>query len=234
MVKESLVVKNLHAWYGGSHALQGVSLSLKLGTMAAVIGRNGAGKSTFLKAIMGLVAKRQGSVMLGGNQVGHLSPSQRAKLGLAYIPERRGIFPSLTVLENLMVSARAQLGAWNLERVFTRFPRLQERQYHGGATLSGGEQQMLSVARALMTNGRVLLLDEPTEGLAPNIVAEMVHLFEELLVEGFSIVLVEQNIAFIEKMADEIFVLGKGKVQWSGPTSTFNRNDEVIYHWLGL
>ena len=234
MVEESLVVRDLHAWYGGGHALQGVSLNLKLGTMAAVIGRNGAGKSTFLKAIMGLIDKCQGSVSLGGNQVQHLPPSQRAKLGLAYIPESRGIFPSLTVLENLTVSARVQLGLWNLDRVFARFPRLQERQHHGGATLSGGEQQMLSVARALMTNSRVLLLDEPTEGLAPNIVQELALLFKELLADGFSIIVVEQNIGFVEKMAHEIFVFGKGKVQWSGQASTFRRDDEIIYNWLGL
>ena len=125
MVEESLVIRNLHAWYGGGHALQGVSLNLKIGTMAAVVGRNGAGKSTFLKAIMGLVDNCRGSVTVGGNRVEHLPPSQRAKSGLAYIPESRGIFPSLTVLENLTVSARVQSGLWNLDKVFAQFPRLQ-------------------------------------------------------------------------------------------------------------
>ena len=234
MVEQVLALKNLHAWYGGSHALQGVSLGLRPGTTVAVIGRNGAGKSTLLKAIAGLIGKRVGSVILEGTPIDHLPPNIRAQLGLAYIPEGRGIFRSLTVLENLTVSARMQPPGWNLERVFSRFPRLEKRQHHGGGILSGGEQQMLSIARALMTNSKVLLFDEPTEGLAPNVVSDLATLFEELMGEGFSIILVEQNISFVEKMSSEIFVLGKGQIQWSGPTRTFSREDEVIYNWLGL
>ena len=231
---ESLVLKDLQGWYGGGHALKGVSLSLKAGSMAAVVGRNGAGKTTLLKVVMGLLESRAGTVNLGKTEIQELSPSARARLGLSYVPEHRGIFPSLTVLENLTVGCRPQPYGWDLERVFDRFPRLKERRDHGGAMLSGGEQQMLSIARALMTNGRVLLLDEPTEGLAPKIVSDLRLLFKELLVDGFAVMIAEQNISFVESLAQNIFVLGEGKVQWSGPSLSFNQREKSIYSWLGV
>ena len=231
---ESLVLKDLEGWYGGGHALLGVSLSLKTGSMTAVVGRNGAGKTTLLKVIMGLLESRAGSVTMGAQEIQGLRPSERAQLGLSYVPERRGIFPSLTVLENLTVGCRPQAGGWDLERVFTRFPRLKERRGNGGSMLSGGEQQMLSIARALMTNGRILLLDEPTEGLAPKIISDMGLLFKELLADGFSLLIAEQNISFVESLARDILVLGEGKVQWSGLSSAFNRREESIYSWLAV
>ena len=234
MTIHSLVLKDLHAWYGGGHVLRGVSLNLERGSMTAVVGRNGAGKTTLLKVVMGLIESCSGSVTLEETELHLLSPSVRARAGLSYVPEYRGIFPSLTVLENLTVGCRTRPGGWDLGRIFSRFPRLKERRHYGGAMLSGGEQQMLSIARALMTNGRVLLLDEPTEGLAPNIVFELELLFKELLADGFSILIAEQNVSFVERLAQDIFVLGKGEVQWSGASSSFYREHEVIYNWLGV
>ena len=231
---ELLVLKELQGWYGGGHALRGVSLKLKEGSMTAVVGRNGAGKTTLLKATMGLLGSSAGSVTLRTQEIQEFSPRARARLGLSYVPERRGVFPSLTVLENLTVGYRPQPNGWDLERVFARFPRLRERRDHGGSTLSGGEQQMLSIARALMTNGRFLLLDEPTEGLAPKIVSDLGLLFKELLADGFALLIAEQNISFVESLAQNIFVLGEGKVQWSGPSSMFNQREESIYSWLGI
>ena len=231
---ELLVLKDLQGWYGGGHALRGVSLKLKEGSMTAVVGRNGAGKTTLLKATMGLLGSSAGSVTLRTQEIQEFSPRARARLGLSYVPERRGVFPSLTVLENLNVGYRPQPNGWDLERVFARFPRLRERKEHGGSTLSGGEQQMLAIARALMTNGKILLLDEPTEGLAPKIVADLGLLFKELLADGFALLIAEQNISFVKSLAQDIFVLGEGKVQWSGTSSMFNQREESIYSWLGI
>lgn len=231
---ELLVLKDLQGWYGGGHALRGVSLKLKEGSMTAVVGRNGAGKTTLLKATMGLLESSAGSVTLRTQEIRELPPGARARLGLAYVPERRGVFPSLTVLENLTVSYRPQTNGWDLDRVYARFPRLKERSEHAGSMLSGGEQQMLSIARALMTNGKILLLDEPTEGLAPKIVSDLGLLFKELLADGFALLIAEQNISFVESLAQDIFVLGEGKVQWSGLSSMFNQQEESIYSWLGI
>ena len=234
MKKPLLFVKDLHAWYGDSHILQGVSLSVWKGGASVILGRNGAGKTTALKTIMGLVQRHSGLVRLGTLRLDELPAYRVARAGVAYVPETRGVFPSLTVQENLTVSARTTQGDWSIERVFDTFPRLAERRGHKGKWLSGGEQQMLAIARALMTNGRLLMLDEPTEGLAPNIVEELNNLLRDLLDDGLSLLLVEQNFEFATNLSNEIYVLGKGRVQWSGSASDLIENGDVTRTWLGV
>ena len=234
MKEPLLFVKDLHAWYGDSHILQGVSLSVWQGRASAILGRNGAGKSTALKTIMGLVQRHSGLVRLGTLRLDELPAYRVARAGLAYVPETRGVFPSLTVQENLTVSARTTQGDWSIERVFDTFPRLAERRGHKGKWLSGGEQQMLAIARALMINGRLLMLDEPTEGLAPNIVEELNNLLRDLLDDGLSLLLVEQNFEFATNLSNEIYILGKGRVQWSGSASDLIENGNVTRTWLGV
>jgi branched-chain amino acid transport system ATP-binding protein len=234
MKEPLLFVKDLHAWYGDSHILQGVSLSVWKGGASVILGRNGAGKTTALKTIMGLVQRHSGLVRLETLRLDELPAYRVARAGVAYVPETRGVFPSLTVQENLTVSARTTQGDWSMERVFDTFPRLAERRGHKGKWLSGGEQQMLAIARALMTNGRLLMLDEPTEGLAPNIVEELNNLLRDLLDDGLSLLLVEQNFEFATNLSNEIYVLGKGRVQWSGSASDLIESGDVTSTWLGV
>jgi len=234
MKEPLLFVKDLHAWYGDSHILQGVSLSVWKGGASVILGRNGAGKTTALKTIMGLVQRHSGLVRLGTLRLDELPAYRVARAGVAYVPETRGVFPSLTVQENLTVSARMTQGGWSIERVFDTFPKLAERQGHRGKWLSGGEQQMLAIARALMTNGQLLMLDEPTEGLAPNIVEELNNLLRDLLDDGLSLLLVEQNFEFATNLSNEIYVLGKGRVQWSGSASDLIESGDVTSTWLGV
>ena len=234
MKEPLLFVKDLHAWYGDSHILQGVSLSVWQGRASAILGRNGAGKTTALKTIMGLVQRHSGLVRMETLRLDELPAYRVARAGLAYVPETRGVFPSLTVQENLTVSARTTQGDWSIERVFDTFPRLAERRGHKGKWLSGGEQQMLAIARALMINGRLLMLDEPTEGLAPNIIEELNNLLRDLLDDGLSLLLVEQNFEFATNLSNEIYVLGKGRVQWSGSASDLIENGNVTRTWLGV
>ena len=231
-----LELDGVNAYYGDSHILHDVSLAVAAGQVLTILGRNGAGKTTALKSIIGVVKPRSGRVSFAGNEITSLSPYRIARAGIGYVPETRGIFPSLSVLENLTLAARgAQLAnAWTLERVYALFPRLAERRASGGATLSGGEQQMLSMARALLTNPRLLLLDEPTEGLAPLIVAEIETVLAHLKDEGLTIVLVEQNLAFALAIADQVALLGKGQIRWAGRPADFAAADAVKHTWLGL
>jgi len=231
-----LELDGVNAYYGDSHILHDVSLAVAAGQVLTILGRNGAGKTTALKSIIGVVKPRSGRVSFGGSEITSLSPYRIARAGIGYVPETRGIFPSLSVLENLTLAARgAQLAnAWTLERVYALFPRLAERRASGGATLSGGEQQMLSMARALLTNPRLLLLDEPTEGLAPLIVAEIETVLAHLKDEGLTIVLVEQNLAFALAFADQVALLGKGQIRWAGRPADFAAADAVKHTWLGL
>ena len=231
-----LQLDGVNTYYGDSHILHDVSLAVAAGQVLTILGRNGAGKTTALKSIIGVVKPRSGSVSFGGNEMTSLSPYRIARAGIGYVPETRGIFPSLSVLENLTLAARgAQLAnAWTLERVYALFPRLAERRASGGANLSGGEQQMLSMARALLTNPRLLLLDEPTEGLAPLVVAEIETVLAHLKDEGLTIVLVEQNLAFALAFADRIALLGKGQIRWTGSPEDFAAADAVKHAWLGL
>jgi len=232
-----LRLDEVQAYYGESHVLQGVSLALAPGEVLSLLGRNGAGKTTTLKTVMGILRSRGGSIEFAGTPVERLAPYRIARLGIGYVPETRGIFQSLSVEENLTLAARSGEGggsAWTLQRIFDLFPRLRERRDSGGAKLSGGEQQMLSIARALLTNPRLLILDEPTEGLAPVVVEEIEAVLSRLKAEGLSILLVEQNLAFALAFADRVAVLGKGRVRWSGTSAELDQAEEIRHRWLGL
>ncbi len=228
-----LEVADIHTYYGESHILQGVALDVPKGAVVALMGRNGAGKTTTMRTIMGLVRARRGAIRFAGRDIAAARTYEIAGAGLTLVPETRGIFPSLTVLENLTIAARGK-GPWTLDRVFATFPRLKERQRNSGGKLSGGEQQMLSIARALMTHPALLMLDEPGEGLAPIIVQEIRQILASLKSEGVTMLLVEKNFAFATGVADSVFVIGKGRVRWSGSAAALKQADEVKATWLGV
>ncbi len=222
----SLRVLELQAGYGGIPVLHGVSLEVGEGEVVALLGRNGAGKTTTIKAIMGLVQIQGGRILYGETDLTRLPSFRRAQLGLGYVPDDRRIFPELTVRENLLIAHRP--GPWTLERVYRLLPRLQEIENRRGGLLSGGEQQMLTIARTLMANPRLLLLDEPTEGLAPLIVEEITRLVEELKREGMPVLLAEQNLRFTGRVADRGYVLETGEVRVEGSMQELLRKDEVV------
>jgi branched-chain amino acid transport system ATP-binding protein len=229
---------DVRASYGDGDVLQGVSLAVPAGRVLSLLGRNGAGKTTVLKTVMGILRPLAGSIRFAGTAIAGAPSFRIARAGLGYVPETRGIFPSLSVLENLTLAARDGDGAsgerWTPERVFRLFPRLYERRHGGGGKLSGGEQQMLAIARALLTNPRLLLLDEPTEGLAPIVISEVEAVLTELKASGLAILLVEQNLPFALAFADELAVLGKGQVRWTGTPVDFTAAEDVKHRWLGL
>ena len=225
------------AFYDRSHVLQSVSLQVAAGTVVGLLGRNGAGKTTTLKSIMGIVVTRSGHIRFDGTELSGLAPHRIARQGIAYVPEDRGIFPSLTVEEHLTLAKRHDLEApdsWSLSSVYRTFPKLEPRRRHLGAQLSGGEQQMLSIARALMLNPRLLLLDEPTEGLAPVVVQEIAAVIEDLKARGTTMLLVEQNYPFATRLADRVYVLGKGRIRWSGETQALEADAHVKQTWIGV
>ncbi len=239
MTGQLLAVGDVHCYYGDSHVLQGVSFDVPSGAVVALLGRNGAGKSTTLKAIMGIVRPRRGTIALDGRGIARELPYRIARAGIGYVPESRGVFPSLSVRENLTLAARpggagSPKEQWTLERVFQLFPRLFERRNTGGGRLSGGEQQMLSIARALLTNPRLLLLDEPTEGLAPAVIDEIEVVLRRLKQGGLSMLLVEQNLPLTLALADSIVVLGKGGVRWHGSVDAFAAAADIKEAWLGI
>jgi branched-chain amino acid transport system ATP-binding protein len=207
-----LEVRDLHAFYGESHTLQGVSLDVREGEVVTLLGRNGAGKTTTLKAILGIVDGRRGSVRFGGRELIELSPYAIGRLGIAYCPEERGIFASLSVEENLLLPPVTRAGGLSLGEIHELFPNLKERAKSQGSKLSGGEQQMLAIGRILRTGARLLLLDEPTEGLAPLLVEQIGDVIRILKAKGFTILLVEQNFHFAETVADRYYVMEHGKV----------------------
>ncbi len=236
-----LTVEDIHTYYEDSHILQGISLQVPEGRVVSLLGRNGAGKTTTLRSIMGINPPRRGRVLFEGRDLDGLAPYRIAQAGIAYVPETRDIFPSLTVLENLTLAARpggegegGEGKDWTLDRVFETFPQLAERRTGGGGALSGGEQQMLSIARALMTNPRLLLLDEPTEGLAPLVLKEIEGVLELLKEAGMTMLLVEQNLNFATAFADRNVVLGKGRVRWHGTTAELAAQEEIKRVWLGV
>jgi branched-chain amino acid transport system ATP-binding protein len=232
-----LEIEDLHAGYGETWVTHGLSLSVAPGRVLAVLGRNGVGKSTTLKAIMGLLGSVRGSIRFDGRPLLGLPPYRIATLGIAYVPETRDVFPSLTVRENLELAARRfgrPDGAWTLERVLALFPRLRERLDNGGTQLSGGEQQMLAIARALLMNPRLLILDEPTEGLAPIVVQSIHAVLDGLRGEGMSMLLVEQNFGFATSLADEVRVMGRGTVVWAGSPEAIRADAAVQAQWLGV
>jgi branched-chain amino acid transport system ATP-binding protein len=229
-----LSVVDIHSYYGESHVLQGVSLTVAKGEVVAILGRNGMGKTTLIRGLIGFTPPRQGRVVFKDRDVTSLPPFRAVEMGMGLVPQGRRIFPSLSVLENLKVAANGRSAGWNLDRVFSLFPRLAARKAHGGDNLSGGEQQMLAIGRALMTNPDLLLLDEPTEGLAPMVVREVAKTLEGLRREGLSILLVEQSVPFATKVADRVHVLSRGRIVHSCSPKELLANEEVKSRHLGL
>jgi branched-chain amino acid transport system ATP-binding protein len=230
-----LDLENINAYYGDSHILHGVSLSVKEGEVVCLLGRNGAGKTTTILTIMGYLKPRQGRIRYGGRDIAALPPYAVARLGVGFVPQDRGIFPSLTVRENLMVFARAGgKSAWTLGRIFDLFPVLRARERNLGFQLSGGEQQMLSIARALMLNPTLLLLDEPSEGLAPMIVQEIIEVLKGLKREGLCILLVEQNLRTAFALADRHHVMNKGEICFTGSSAELENNEHVLKNYLSV
>jgi branched-chain amino acid transport system ATP-binding protein len=230
-----LGVADFEAWYGRAHILSGVALEARRGEVVALLGRNGAGKSTTLRAIMGLVPRRSGRVHFAGHDIVGLPPHAIARLGLGYVPEDRRIFTDLTVLENLEVGRqppRASVPTWTPERLFALFPNLAELRHRRGGQMSGGEQQMLTIARTLMGNPLAILLDEPSEGLAPRIVEQMALAIRDLKTEGLSIVLSEQNMHFATLVADHAYVIEKGRIRYQGTMTNLAADAEVRRTYL--
>jgi branched-chain amino acid transport system ATP-binding protein len=227
-------VRDLHAWYGESHVLHGVTFEVRRGEVVTLLGRNGAGKTTTLKSLMGMIARREGSVVFDGTETIAMPSNAIARLGVAFCPEERGIFASLTVLENLLLPPVVKAGAFDLERVYELFPNLRERKASQGTKLSGGEQQMLAIARILRTGATLLLLDEPTEGLAPVIVQQIGRTMERLKRQGLTLVLVEQNFRFAQTVADRHYVMENGRLLDMIPNAELEANMGKIHEYLGV
>jgi branched-chain amino acid transport system ATP-binding protein len=229
-----LSVSGLHAWYGESHILHGVDFEVRRGEVVTLLGRNGAGKTTTLKSVMGMVAQREGSVRFAGEETISLPSNRIARLGLAFCPEERGIFASLNVEENLLLPPEVRAGGLGVGQVFGLFPNLKERLASQGTKLSGGEQQMLAIGRILRTGARLLLLDEPTEGLAPVIVQQISQTISRLKAEGFTILLVEQNFRFASKVADRHYVMENGRVVDMIPNAELESSLAKVHEYLGV
>ena len=237
MAPDALNLAGVNAFYGDSHILHGVSFALRPGAVLALLGRNGAGKTTCISTIIGFLQPRDGEIRLFGEPIHGLSPERISHLGIGLVPQGRRIFPSLTVRENLIVAQQRDKTTdkpWSLERIYEMFPRLRERHSQFAGTLSGGEQQMLAIGRALMGNPRVLLLDEPSEGLAPLIVAEVGRTVRRLKEAGQSIVLVEQNLQLALDVADQAVILNTGRCVFSGNAGDIVNNEELIAQNLGV
>jgi branched-chain amino acid transport system ATP-binding protein len=230
-----LSLADVHAYYGDSHILHGVSLELARGEVVCLLGRNGAGKTTTALTVMGYLAPRPGRVSFEGRDIGGWAPHRVSRAGIGFVPQERGIFPSLTVRENLTTTARPGAnGRWSLESVYKLFPRLKERERNLGFQLSGGEQQMLSIARALMLNPSLLLLDEPSEGLAPLIVREIVEVLRTLKREGLAVLLIEQNLRAALDLGDRHYVMSKGQVCFTGTSAELEGNEQVLRDYLSV
>ncbi len=230
-----LAVKDLQAWYGESHILHGVSFDVREGEVVTLLGRNGAGKTTTLKSIMGIVGKRAGSVRFEGRELIDTASNKIARAGIAFCPEERGIFASLTVEENLLLPPQVKSGGLSLDKIFELFPNLKERRSSSqGTKLSGGEQQMLAIARILRTGARLLLLDEPTEGLAPVIIQQIGKTIRTLKQQGFTILLVEQNFRFASTVADRYYVMENGRVVEGFASADLNANLDKLHDYLGV
>jgi branched-chain amino acid transport system ATP-binding protein len=229
-----LSVKNLQAWYGESHILHGINFDVRPGEVVTLLGRNGAGKTTTLKSVMGIIGKRTGSVMFEGKDLIRQPSEKIARLGVAFCPEERGIFSSLDVKENLMLPPIIRSGGMSLEQIFELFPNLKERLGSQGTKLSGGEQQMLAIARILRTGARFLMLDEPTEGLAPVIIQQIGRMISRLKSEGFTILLVEQNFRFASTLADRFYIVEHGKIIDAFSNSELQANMDKLHTYLGV
>ena len=235
---DALSLRGINALYGDSHVLHDVSFSLRKGRVLALLGRNGAGKTTCMNTIIGFLQPRDGDIRLHGEPIARLSPEVISRRGVGLVPQGRRIFPSLSVYENLLVAQRAPAGevaqAWTCEHVFATFPRLGERRQQAAGSLSGGEQQMLAIGRALVSNPRVLLLDEPSEGLAPKIVHEVGETLHKLKSQGFSILLVEQNTTLALGVADDVVILNTGRIVFDGPAADARAQPELLLANLGV
>ena len=232
---EVLHISNLHAWYGESHILHGVDLTVRKGEVVTLLGRNGAGRTTTMKSILGLVGKRTGSIRVNGVEAVNLATHKIAHLGVGYCPEERGIFSSLSVEENLMLPPAVGPGGMSVEEIYEMFPNLKERRKTAqGTKLSGGEQQMLAMARILRTGAQLLLLDEITEGLAPVIVQALGRIIIKLKERGYTIVLVEQNFRFAAPLADRHYVMEHGKIAQSFPANELSAKTEMLHEYLGV
>jgi branched-chain amino acid transport system ATP-binding protein len=229
-----LSVKNLEAWYGESHILHGINFDVKAGEVVTLLGRNGAGKTTTLKSIMGMIGKRTGSVRFNSQELIRTTSDRIARLGVAFCPEERGIFASLDVRENLLLPPVVRQGGLTLDQIFNLFPNLKERLSSQGTKLSGGEQQMLAIARILRTGASFLMLDEPTEGLAPVIIQQIGHTIARLKKEGFTILLVEQNFRFASTVADRYYIVEHGKVIDGFANSELSSNMDKLHTYLGV
>ena len=229
-----LAVRDLEGWYGESHVLHGVSFDVRQGEVVTLLGRNGAGKTTTLKSIIGILRQRSGSIVFDGKETIRLPARAIARLGIGYVPEERGIFASLSVEENLMLPPQVRPGGLSREAIFELFPNLRERLSSQGTKLSGGEQQMLAIARILRTGAKLLLLDEPTEGLAPVIVQQIGHTIARLKQSGFTIVLVEQNFRFAASVADRHYVVDQGRVIDMIPNDELEANEDKLHAYLGV
>jgi branched-chain amino acid transport system ATP-binding protein len=228
-----LEVHDLHAYYGKSHILQGVDFRVAEGEIVSLLGRNGVGRSTTIKAIMGDV-ERTGSVKFKGREIGALKPHQVARCGLGYVPENRDIFPQLTVRENLLLGMKSTKpgGRWSMQDMFDLFPRLQERAETPGGVLSGGEQQMLTICRTLMGDPDLMMIDEPTEGLAPKMVELVAHLLERIASRGVAILLVEQKLTIALRISKRLYVMGHGRIVFEGTADDLKNNEAVRKEWL--
>ena len=232
-----LKAHGIHAYYGASHILHGVDFSIRRGETIGLMGRNGMGKTTLLKSILGLLPPRQGKVTVRGQDMTRAAPHRIARAGIAYVPEGRGIFPNLSVRENLIMAARAGYGGrqdWTLERALDIFPRLGERLNHGGQQLSGGEQQMLTIARALLTNPDLLILDEATEGLAPLVAQEIWRILHRIRHTGISSIIVDKNFSAVSDITDRNIILVKGQVMFEGDSDTLRGQPETLRNHLGV
>jgi branched-chain amino acid transport system ATP-binding protein len=229
-----LDVRDIHTYYGDSYVLQGISLRMENRQVVGILGRNGMGKTTLIRSIVGFTPPRQGRILFKDRDITGWPSNRAVALGLGLVPQGRRVFPSLTVAENLAVAARANGGSWTVDRVMDLFPRLKERAANRAGKLSGGEQQMLAIARALMTNPDLLLMDEPTEGLAPLLVREVGRVIENLKSQGLSILLVEQNLPLALRVADHVHVLSRGRIVHSSAPPALWENEEVKGRYLGL
>jgi branched-chain amino acid transport system ATP-binding protein len=229
-----LAVNELNAWYGESHVLHGVTFAVRPGEVVTLLGRNGVGKTTTLKAIMGIIENRSGSVAFEGNELIRLSSDAVARSGIAFCPEERGIFATLDVKENLLLPRQVRAGGLSLDRIFGLFPNIRERLTSQGTKLSGGEQQMLAIGRILRTGARLLLLDEPTEGLAPVIVQQIGRTVGALKTQGFTILLVEQNFQFAATVADRYYVMEHGRIVDHFAAADLKANTDKLHEYLGV
>src|ERR1700709_2453288 len=229
-----LAVENLEAWYGESHILHGINFNVNAGEVVTLLGRNGAGKTTTLKSVMGIIGKRTGAIRFENQNIIRASSDKIARLGVAFCPEERGIFASLNVEENLLLPPQIRPGGLSLAQIFELFPNIKERLKSPGTKLSGGEQQMLAIARILRTGARFLMLDEPTEGLAPVIIQQIGHTIARLNSEGFTLLLVEQNFRFASTVADRYYVMEHGRVVEQFANAELSANLEKLHEYLGV